>query len=171
MARRDLYASLGIRKDASQDAIKRAYRKLAKALHPDLNRSKGATERFLAVKEAYEVLSNPLLRREYDEGRTATVWETPPPIYTGPGRVIRVAPPYQSRDARAVRVRPAGEDRKRRQLGFAYTAVTAGMSVVFLAGSFLLVALGGLLPGVVSFTMGLTLILLLMHVFPVLRPK
>ena len=159
MARDDLYKRLGVGKDASSDVIKRAYLRLAKKLHPDVNRSPGAGERFLAVKEAYETLSNPLLRREYDE-RIADrpPWECPrPPVRTG--RVIHVAPPYAAREPKSVRVRSSSEERRRRQLAFAYTAVTAGTSVVFLAGAFLLVALGGVL------------VLLVLHVFPFTRPR
>ena len=47
--------------------------------------------------------------------------------------------------------------------------MTAGTSVLFLAGAFLLVALGGLLPGAISFVMGLTLALVVLHVFPFTR--
>lgn len=172
MAKGDLYALLGVRSDASGGAIKRAYFRLAKRYHPDVNPSPEAREHFLAVKEAYEVLSDPLLRREYDERRRAPAapWEMPPPIYR-PSRVIEVQVPYEVRDSRGVRLRTTYEERRRRQLSFAYTAVTAGVSVVFLAGSFLLVALGGVLPGVVSFVMGITLVLLLLHVFPVVRRR
>jgi len=168
VANRDLYERLGVRRDASADAIKRAYFRLAKKLHPDLNRSREAHERFLAVKEAYETLSSPLRRREYDETLQAPPWETPWRA-PQPARVIRVTAPYAAKQEKAVRVRSGREERRRRQLSFAYTAVTAGMSVMFLAGSFLFVALGGVLPGIVSFLMGLTLVLILMHVIPFMR--
>jgi len=169
MARGDLYERLGVRHDATPEAIHRAYLRLAKKLHPDLNRTAGTNERFLAVKEAYEILSSPLLRREYDDrSMSSPIWETPPPIQR-PGRTIRVTVPYATREPRAVRIRTSSEDRRRRQLAFAYTAVTAGTSVLFLAGAFLLVALGGLLPGAISFVMGLTLALVVLHVFPFTR--
>jgi len=64
---RDLYLVLGVKPTASADAIKRAYRRLVKRYHPDVNKARTAKEMFLEVKEAYEVLSNPLFRREYDE--------------------------------------------------------------------------------------------------------
>lgn len=166
---RDLYGRLGLRRTATKEEIKRAYRRLAKKLHPDVDPSREAHERFLAVKEAYEVLSNPLLRREYDERQhgIAPLWDMPPPP-TRP-RVIRVSPPFAVRERDAYRIRTATDDRRRRQLSFLYTAAVAGSSVAFLAGAFLLVALGGLVQGVLSFAMGLTLVLLLMHVFPFSR--
>ena len=164
-----MYARLGVNHDASAEVIKRAYLRLAKKLHPDLNKSTGTTERFLAVKAAYETLSNPLLRREYDARiRIAPPWETPPVTHRVP-RVIRVSPPYVVHDPRAVRMRTPADDQRRRQLSFVYTAVTAGTSFLFLAGAFLLVALGGVLPGILSFLMGLTLMLLLLHVLPFTR--
>ncbi len=173
MAKADHYARLGVPHDASERAIRKAYLRLAKKLHPDVNRSPGAKEAFLEVKEAYEVLSNGLLRREYDErtARRAPTWDDLPPI-RGSARVIRVSAPFVApREPKAVRLRTAGDDRRRRQFEFAYTAATASLSVVFLAGAFLLVALGGVLPGFVSFVMGLTLVLVLFHVIPVRRSR
>ena len=65
----DLYATLGVPRDASQDDIKRAYRKLAKELHPDLNPDKPeVAERFKGVTAAYDILSDPERRGRYDRG-------------------------------------------------------------------------------------------------------
>jgi len=67
---KDFYKELGIPSDASQEDIKRAYRKLARELHPDANPDDPrAEERFKAVSEAHNVLSDPAKRKEYDETR------------------------------------------------------------------------------------------------------
>lgn len=62
----DYYALLGIPRDASPEEIKRAYFEAAQKLHPDKNTAAGETELFLGVQQAYEVLSNPTRRRQYD---------------------------------------------------------------------------------------------------------
>jgi len=66
MARRDFYEVLGVGRDASADDIQSAYRKLARTYHPDVNKEPGAEDRFKEVSEAYDVLSDPELRRRYD---------------------------------------------------------------------------------------------------------
>jgi curved DNA-binding protein len=63
---KDFYALLGVSRDASQDEIQRAYRKLARQYHPDVNSDPAAEERFKDVSEAYDVLSDPQTRRRYD---------------------------------------------------------------------------------------------------------
>ncbi len=65
-ADRDFYQILGVDRTASQDEIQRAYRKLARANHPDVNKDPAAEERFKDVSEAYDVLSDPQTRRRYD---------------------------------------------------------------------------------------------------------
>lgn len=65
---RDYYGTLGVAKDATPEQIKRAYRKLARELHPDVNPDDGAQERFREVTTAYEVLSDPKKRQIVDLG-------------------------------------------------------------------------------------------------------
>ncbi|MDN5749061.1 MAG: DnaJ domain-containing protein, partial [Pseudonocardia sp.] len=65
---RDYYGSLGVASDAGTDEIKRAYRRLARELHPDVNPDPAAQERFAEVSAAYEVLSDPEKRRIVDLG-------------------------------------------------------------------------------------------------------
>lgn len=62
----DYYALLGIARDASQEEIKRVYFEAAQKLHPDKNTAAGETELFLGVQQAYETLSNPKRRAQYD---------------------------------------------------------------------------------------------------------
>ena len=61
----EYYDRLGVSKDASQDEIKRAYRKMSKKYHPDINKEPGAEEKYKEVQEAYETLSDDQKRAAY----------------------------------------------------------------------------------------------------------
>lgn len=83
---KDYYDILGVKRDASQDEIQRAYRKLARQYHPDVNKEPGAEDRFKEVGEAYEVLKDTEKRAKFD--RYGAAWKaaqqqggTPPPEY------------------------------------------------------------------------------------------
>jgi molecular chaperone DnaJ len=70
---KDYYAALGVPRNASADEIKKAYRKLAREYHPDVNKGDAeAEERFKEISEAYDVLADDKRRREYDEVRSAS---------------------------------------------------------------------------------------------------
>ncbi len=129
---KDYYSTMGVARDATQDEIKRAYRKLARKYHPDVSKEPDATERFQELGEAYEVLKDPEKRAAYDQ--LGSSWRAgeefrPPPDwdagfefrgggFTGPGAhgfsdffeelFGRMHAERDSRAAHAVRMR--GED-------------------------------------------------------------
>src|ERR1700752_726498 len=83
---KDYYTTLGVAKNASQEEIQRAYRKLARKYHPDVSKTPDAEEKFKDIGEAYEVLKDPDKRAKY--GRYGAAWKaaeqgdgTPPPGY------------------------------------------------------------------------------------------
>ena len=65
--KRDYYEVLGVSRSASEDELKKAFRRLAKQYHPDANKEHGAEAHFIEVNEAYEVLSDPVKRKRYDQ--------------------------------------------------------------------------------------------------------
>jgi len=67
MANRDFYSVLGVKRDASDEKIRKVYRTLARKFHPDVNKESGAEERFKEIGEAYAVLSDPKTRAAYDK--------------------------------------------------------------------------------------------------------
>src|SRR5665213_3030518 len=64
---KDYYTTMGVARDATQDDIKRAHRRLARKYHPDVSKEHDAEKRFKEVGEAYEVLKNPEKRAAYDQ--------------------------------------------------------------------------------------------------------
>ncbi len=83
---RDYYEILGIKRDAAQNEVQRAYRKLARKYHPDVNKESSAEEKFKEINEAYEVLKDPEKRKLYDQ--LGQNWKSgqdfrPPPGWEG----------------------------------------------------------------------------------------
>ncbi|PUD65404.1 DnaJ family protein, partial [Helicobacter pylori] len=64
---KSLYQTLNVSENASQDEIKKSYRRLARQYHPDLNKTKEAEEKFKEINAAYEILSDEEKRRQYDQ--------------------------------------------------------------------------------------------------------
>jgi curved DNA-binding protein len=78
---KDYYATLGVKKDASQDDIQKSYRKLARKFHPDVNKDPQAEVKFKEIGEAYEVLKDPDKRKRYDQLGSNWNRSGPPPGY------------------------------------------------------------------------------------------
>src|SRR5712664_1808975 len=81
---KDYYATLGVPRDASDEEIKKAFRKLARQYHPDVAKDKkSAEEKFKEINEAYEVLGDPEKRKQYDE--LGANWKRGPEFRAPPG--------------------------------------------------------------------------------------
>src|SRR5437870_3763117 len=94
---KDYYRILGVDRKADDKTIKSAYRRLARKHHPDVAKTKDATERFKEISEAYEVLSDPEKRRRYDS--LGPDWQR----WTSRSRAEPVTGPAISRESRAPR--------------------------------------------------------------------
>lgn len=90
----DHYATLGLRRNAGRQDVKRAYRDLAKRYHPDVDPSPLAAERFMAVHSAYSILHDPLLRIAYD----AAINDNYRPAGSSGVKRTRDTPRYRQRD-------------------------------------------------------------------------
>src|SRR5688572_11114520 len=85
---KDYYATLGVPRNASDDDIKKAFRKLARKYHPDVAKDKKrAEEKFKEINEANDVLSDPAKRRQYDE--LGANWQQAGAGHPAPGRAPR----------------------------------------------------------------------------------
>jgi len=67
MAKKDFYEILGVSKNATEQEIKSAYRKMARKHHPDVDKSEGSADKFKEISEAYQVVSDPAKRKNYDQ--------------------------------------------------------------------------------------------------------
>ncbi|MEO6350287.1 MAG: J domain-containing protein [Candidatus Limnocylindrales bacterium] len=94
----DPYRTLGLRRDAIDKEIKAAHRKLAKRFHPDAGAGAANTERFLDIQEAYRVLSDPLLRREWDSRHAPGPLRADQPINRRQPRPRQQAAPPEAAD-------------------------------------------------------------------------
>ncbi len=104
---KNYYDILGVSRNASKEEIHRAYRKLARKFHPDINKEAGAEDKFKEINEAHEVLKDPEKRKRYDQ--LGTEWRhgqefQPPPGWEfqfdfGPGSGSRQKGFYWSSDA------------------------------------------------------------------------
>src|SRR5829696_306113 len=112
----DYYKVLGVDKKASQEDIKKAYRKLARKYHPDTNKEPGAEDRFKRISEAYDTLSDPEKRKKYDRG--GSIFSGANPFGAGGGGATAadfgsfsdiLSGIFNTTGGRAGRTRPAAE--------------------------------------------------------------
>jgi curved DNA-binding protein len=112
----DYYAELGVKRDASADEIKKAYRKLAKEFHPDKDASPKAQARIRSINEASEVLGDPEKRKRYDD--LGASWKDGPPRGGPAGPGFEELFQQARRQRRSSGGRPRPEDVAGGQAGF-----------------------------------------------------
>ena len=120
----DHYEVLGVARDASSDDIKKAYRRLARQLHPDANPGADASERFKDVTHAYDVLSDPRQRQEYDMGGRRAASPSGSATSSSRSSVAACAPAARSRGRSAARTRCCGSRSTSRTSSSARTATS-----------------------------------------------
>src|SRR5207253_3185585 len=115
MKYKDYYATLGVERGATDDDIKKAYRKLARKYHPDVSKEVNAEEKFKEVGEAYETLKDPEKRAAYDQlGRHSTGEEfRPPPDWRRRGTEATRSRQGRQRSARRPGWRPLSRHQRR----------------------------------------------------------
>ncbi len=110
---RDYYEILGVPRTADKDELKRAYRRLARKYHPDVNREQGAEERFKEINRAYEVLSEPETRAAYDRFGEAGISGAGGPGFQDMGDMGGFADIFESFFSGFAGGGPAGATRRR----------------------------------------------------------
>ncbi len=129
---KDYYQILGVRKNANTEDIKRAYRRKALSVHPDVNKGADAGENFISINEAYETLVNPGKRRSYDYKMETGI----PYMDSKPGAPVNRDKRYGTadryRDGRKPPPRPAPKPKPRYEVLFERGAF------IFVAGIILL---------------------------------
>ena len=96
---KDYYQVLGIPRDADQDAVKRAYRRLARKYHPDVSTEPDAEDKFKEINEAYEVLSNDEKRARYDRFGHAGVNGAHNEANLASSQLVVLGPDFPAHDA------------------------------------------------------------------------
>lgn len=134
---KDYYRVLDVSPRADLVEIRVAYRRMVKRYHPDLNRAPRATESFLEIREAYDTLSNPLARREYDARKGMVPWERPRPVanaaFDSKIRIARyrtVSSPFRTYGNEVANLRPQRTEQSRRIVHAVWTGYVAVVAIL-----------------------------------------
>ncbi len=139
------YEILGVTEQVSPEELKRCYRRLALEFHPDRNHTPGANARFVGINEAYQVLSDPLKRRQYDR-RLAQIrqgYTSPPPpvVWKQPDEATNVQPETTFTDA-YFNAKKAQERRNAAEFSRYFRPVRISSAILLAFGIFLLMDWG-----------------------------